>query len=81
MSTFEALHLQGKPEASIFWTPQTGPVEIFGAIHAHWKSMGAGGSGIGGPVSPEQDAPGGRIQNFQNGRLFWNAATGQMSQA
>ncbi|MFJ5879490.1 LGFP repeat-containing protein [Streptomyces sp. NPDC093088] len=81
MSTFEALHLQGKPEASIFWTPQTGPVEIFGAIHAHWKSMGAGGSGIGGPVSPEQDAPGGRIQNFQNGRLFWNAATGQVSQA
>ncbi|MBX7434206.1 hypothetical protein JDV09_19155 [Mycobacterium sp. Y57] len=80
MNTFKALHLAGKPEAAIFWAPQTGAVEIFGGICAKWKSMGAGGSAIGGPVAPEQDAPGGRIQRFQRGSLFWNRANGQVSQ-
>ncbi|WP_225828521.1 LGFP repeat-containing protein [Streptomyces naphthomycinicus] len=78
MNTFKAKQFM---EGSIFWTPQTGAVEIYGDIHAKWKAMGAGGSSLGAPVAPEENAPGGRIQRFQHGALFWNASNRQVSPA
>jgi len=73
---FRALQLPGKPEASIFWMAETGAHEIYGVIRAKWAEMGWERSTLGYPTSPEHDDPGGRIQRFEGGSLFWSPATG-----
>ncbi len=73
---FRALHLPGKPDASIFWSPTTGAHEIYGAIRAKWAEMGWERSSLGFPISAEQPHPGGRIQRFERGSVFWSPATG-----
>ncbi|MGQ8826222.1 LGFP repeat-containing protein [Bacillus sp. NA_146.1] len=74
---FRAVHLPGKPEASIYWTPQTGAHEIYGAIRGKWAELGWEKSRLGYPVGPEQDRPGGgRIQRFQGGAISWTPQGG-----
>jgi uncharacterized protein with LGFP repeats len=73
---FRSVHLAGKPEASIYWSPESGAHEIYGAIRAKWAEMGWEGSPLHFPISAEHDHPGGRIQEFQNGRLFWSPTSG-----
>jgi uncharacterized protein with LGFP repeats len=68
---FRAVQLPGKPEASIFWHPDAGAHEVYGAIRAKWAEMGWERSHLGYPVSAEQDQGGGRLQQFQGGSLFW----------
>lgn len=77
---FRAVHLQGKPEASIYWTPETGAHEIYGAIRVKWIEMGFERSHLGYPLSPEHDHAGGRIQRFQGGSLFWTPQGGVVIQ-
>ncbi len=78
------------PESSIYWDPETGAWEIFGAIRDKWISMGSE-KGIGFPldhemkVIPAHPPPGTqpiprKIQKFQRGSLIWNSQTGQVSQ-
>lgn len=77
---FRAVQLPGKPETSIYWTPETGAHEVFGAIRAKWAELGFERSHLGYPVSPEQDHQGGRIQRFQGGALFWTPQAGVVIQ-
>ena len=65
-------------ESSIFWLPETGAHEIYGAIRDKWASMDWDRSPLGYPIRAERDrrdGPG-REQQFQHGRMVWSAATG-----
>ncbi|MGM7721568.1 LGFP repeat-containing protein [Metabacillus sp. Hm71] len=74
---FRAIHLPGKPDASIYWSPETGAHEIFGAIRHKWAELGWEKSHLGYPIGPEQDRPGGgRIQRFQRGSISWTPQGG-----
>jgi uncharacterized protein with LGFP repeats len=73
---FRALQIPGKPEASIYFHPDTGAHEIFGGIRAKWAELGFERSTLGFPVSAEQDQDGGRIQRFQHGALFFTPQGG-----
>ncbi|WP_176547787.1 LGFP repeat-containing protein [Bacillus pseudomycoides] len=75
---FKAVHLPGKPEAAIIWTPQTGAHAVSGEILFHYESVGAWHSGpLGYPISDEKDRPGGgRTQSFEHGVISWTPQTG-----
>jgi len=74
---YRAMHLAGRPEASIYWTPQTGAHEVYGGIRAKWSSMGWEMSWLGYPTSGETDLPeGGRVETFEHGALYWWPDTG-----
>jgi uncharacterized protein with LGFP repeats len=63
-------------DKSIYWHPDTGAHEIFGAIRDKWASMGWETSHLGYPTSGELDEGGGRVQHFQHGSLFWTPQAG-----
>ncbi|GLZ47268.1 hypothetical protein Acsp06_34530 [Actinomycetospora sp. NBRC 106375] len=67
-------YLQG----SIYWTPGTGAHEVHGAILATWAGMGWERGALGYPLSDETATPDGigRFNRFQNGSIYWTAATG-----
>jgi uncharacterized protein with LGFP repeats len=74
---FRAMQIAGHPEASIYWTPNTGPHEVHGAIRAKWSSLGWERSPLGYPTSDELDAGGGaRRSNFQHGFIRWTGTGG-----
>ncbi|EEF61788.1 GH25 family lysozyme [Pedosphaera parvula] len=53
---------------SIYWTPQTGPWAIYGAIQDHWASLGWETSPLGYPTTDENSTPDGigRYNHFTN---------------
>jgi len=63
----------------IYWTSITGAHEVLGAIGAAWQQRGATRSPLGYPVSGERDVAGGRAQDFEHGRLRWDASTGAVT--
>ncbi len=75
---FRALQISGKPEASIYWHPDTGAHEIYGAIRGLWATRGWETSQLGYPVGHEVDRQGapGRVQAFQHGSIVWSPDTG-----
>jgi hypothetical protein len=73
---FRAMQLSGRPEASIYWSPDTGAHEVYGAIRDKWSEMNRELGSLGYPIAPEEDAPGGRQQRFQRGIVFWSAGGG-----
>jgi hypothetical protein len=73
---FRAIHLPGKPEASIHWSPASGAHETYGAIRDKWAAMGWEQSRLGYPIDAEHDYAGGRRQTFQGGTLFWTSQGG-----
>ncbi|MHB9111651.1 MAG: LGFP repeat-containing protein [Thermoleophilia bacterium] len=55
---------------------ETPAIPIVGAVLGRYNQLdGAPGE----PRSAEYDVPGGRAQDFTNGRLFWNRASGQVT--
>jgi uncharacterized protein with LGFP repeats len=64
---------------SVYWSPTTGAHGVYGAILQRWAQLGWERSSLGYPLSRERDAPGGREQYFQGGRLVWNASTGAVT--
>jgi hypothetical protein len=75
---FRAIHLPGRPESSIYWTPQTGPPHaIYGAIRSQWASMGWERSWLGYPIGDEVQDGAYRRTAFENGFIRWTAAGGQ----
>ncbi len=64
---------------SVYWSPRTGGHAVYGAILQRWAQLGWERSSLGYPTSRERDAPGGREQYFQGGRLVWNASTGAVT--
>jgi uncharacterized protein with LGFP repeats len=77
---FRAFNPDGsfKGESSIFWLPDTGAHEIYGAIRDKWASLDWDRSPLGYPIGPEQPTFDnvGRFQNFQGGIISWHPATG-----
>ena len=66
------------PSGSIYWTPQTGPWEVQGAIQAHWAALRWEAGLLGYPTSDETVTAGGggRFNTFQKGNIYWSPATG-----
>lgn len=74
---FTALQFPGPPESSIYWSPTTGPHDVFGAIRDKWASLGFERGVLGYPLESEHDQPGGgRVQRFQGGLISWTPAGG-----
>jgi hypothetical protein len=74
---FRALQLQGKPEASIYWTPQTDAQPLYGDIRSKWAELGWERSFLGYPLAEEADFPeGGRVGAFEGGAIYWWPDTG-----
>ncbi|MGP6175240.1 alpha/beta hydrolase-fold protein [Corynebacterium sp. A21] len=61
-----------------YWSPETGAQALFGRINARYSELGGAGSWLGFPTSGEQTTPDGqgRYVQFQNGSIYWTAATG-----
>lgn len=61
----------------ISWNPATGSHVIKGGIGAAWHNAGGPLGGLGYPTTDEYaPMPGGVMQDFQYGKISWNAATG-----
>jgi len=61
----------------LIWDRLTrGTFWVHGAIVAKYDELGREASLLGMPTSDEFGIPGGRAQNFANGRIYWSAATG-----
>jgi hypothetical protein len=73
---FRKVHLSDKPEASIYWTPNTGAHEVYGAIRARWAETGYETGYLKYPLSGEMDLNGGRVQRFEGGTLYWTPDNG-----
>jgi uncharacterized protein with LGFP repeats len=68
-------------DGSIYWTPSTGAHTIYGAIKADWAARGWERGPVGYPTQDESDvnnptSPGGRMQTFAAGQMFWSTMTG-----
>ncbi|PGB53014.1 LGFP repeat-containing protein [Bacillus toyonensis] len=77
---FRRVHEPGKPEGSIYWTPQTGAHMVLGAIRDKWAQLGWEKSSLGYPIDDQRD-PTGAVsfathlplkQRFQHGSIIWN---------
>jgi uncharacterized protein with LGFP repeats len=74
---FRTVGVPGAPEASVYWTPQTGAHEVHGAIRANWASRGFERGPIGYPTSDEfASSNGGRRSNFEHGFIDWTRQGG-----
>jgi hypothetical protein len=65
-------HFSGN--GSIYWHPQTGPMEVRGGIRGVWAAQGWERGGIGYPTSDEmlvKQSPAQWFSDFQNGVVFW----------
>jgi uncharacterized protein with LGFP repeats len=73
---FRAMQLPGRPEASIYWTPQTGANAIWGAIRDAWAQQGWERGPLGYPTSDEHQDGKYRRVNFERGVIRWAPDTG-----
>ena len=67
---------------SIYWTPGTGPWSVHGSIRGKWATLGWERCAfLGYPVTDENGCPDGvgRYNHFQQGSIYWTAATGAWS--
>jgi hypothetical protein len=72
---FRAMHLPGRPDSSIYWTPQTGAFAVYGEIRKAWAAAGWERS-IGYPTSDEFQWGKYRRSNFERGYISWAAGEG-----
>ena len=63
---------------SIYWSPETGPAQIGGAIRDKYAALGWENSPLGFPAFDEldSDTAGARISIFEAGAIEWNAEQG-----
>lgn len=73
---FRAIHLPKKPEASIYWTPETGANAVYGLIRDAWAKGGWERGKLGYPTSDEFQDGVQRRQNFERGYIVWSQARG-----
>jgi hypothetical protein len=69
-------HFQG---GSIFYSPSTGAHSVRAGFRSYWSSIGWERSTLGYPTTSEYAVAGGTEQQFQHGRLYWDAATSAIS--
>ena len=72
---------QGFQYGSIYWTAATGAHSTSGAIRQLWGALGFERGRLGYPITNELSGypNGGFAQAFQNGSIYWTAATGAHS--
>lgn len=71
--------IKNNADTSMYWTPKTGPVEIYGDIRKEWARLGWEKSYLGYPIAAERneyDRTPIRSQDFQKGKLWWSPKTG-----
>lgn len=69
---YRTMQLADRPDASIYWTPETGAIEVYGGIRARWIELGWQNSWLGYPRVPERDVTdGGRVTDFEHGSIYW----------
>lgn len=73
---FRGMQYPGRPEASIYWTPQTGAHAIYGAIREAWAQQGWERGPLGYPTSDEYQDGKYRRVNFERGYIRWAPDTG-----
>lgn len=63
---------------SVYWTATTGARLVRGAVRAIWMASGGPTGPLGYPASGEVDTTNhaGRVQQFENGAIYWSASTG-----
>ncbi|SFT42823.1 Uncharacterized conserved protein, contains LGFP repeats [Geodermatophilus amargosae] len=63
---------------SIYWTATDGAEVVRGAIGTVYTASGAAGGPLGFPTSGERSTAdgSGAVQSFENGEIYWSAATG-----
>ena len=67
-------HFEG---GSIYWKPSISAHEVHGAIRAFWAANGwERNPDLGYPISDEQAHRNDRFSDFENGVVFWSAASG-----
>ncbi len=77
-NTFRAMHIAGRPEASIVWKPGTAAAwEVYGGIRDQWIRAGGTASALGYPVQEEKSTGDGegRYQLFEHGSISWHPGT------
>src|SRR5215475_6711498 len=72
---FRAMHQPGRPESSIYWTPQSGAYLIYGEIRKAWAAAGWERS-IGFPTGDEFQWGKYRRMNFERGYIKWSPDEG-----
>lgn len=73
---FRAVHQPGKPESSIYWTPETGAHAVYGLIRDAWARGGWERGDLGYPTSDEFQDGKFRRSNFEHGYILWSQDTG-----
>lgn len=63
---------------AVYWTPQTGPQPVLGAIWARYQAIGYETGPLGYPRSGEMVTPdgGGRYQFYERGSMYWSPRSG-----
>jgi uncharacterized protein with LGFP repeats len=64
---------------AVFWKASVGPQAVYGTIFARYQELGGVTSRLGYPTSSEYAVAGGRANDFERGRLTWNARTGAVT--
>lgn len=64
--------------AHVYWSPDTGPHAVYGAIFDAYGHQGWETGPLGYPTSSEFAIPGGRRTNFQGGFIEWSPTTGPL---
>ncbi|WP_400158712.1 GH25 family lysozyme [Arthrobacter sp. BPSS-3] len=70
---------QGYENGAIYWTSTTGAHVSSGVIRDAWAAQGWEAGPLGYPTSDVTAANGGQSQSYQNGAIYWTAATGAHS--
>lgn len=63
-------------QGGVIVSSAAGTFEVHGAILEKYVGFGGGFGWLGAPTSDEVACPGGRVSHFQNGDIYWSAATG-----
>jgi len=67
-------------KGAMYWSPQTGPQPVNGAIYEAWASLGYERSPLGLPTSAQIHEPLQITQNFQHGTLNFERLTGNLTE-
>ena len=66
-------------KGAMYWSPETGPQTVTGAIYDAWASLGFERGALGLPTSSEFQEPRWVKQNFQHGTLNFDRLSGRVS--
>lgn len=79
-STGEQSHADGRRQGftggSVYWSARTGAHLVFGAVLEEYRATGEADGPVGWPVAEESAVPGGVVERFSLGGIYWSPATG-----